>query len=86
MVLASSAVTGSARDLTASIQPQKDVAAEAARISFTLRRNWARRRMWAPVVQGAIVAGIIFLIVEPLSGFNIDSYLSPSKLIAGGGP
>jgi hypothetical protein len=37
------------------------------------------------VLQGAIVAIITVLIVEPLSYFNIDSYFSPSKVIAGGG-
>jgi hypothetical protein len=47
--------------------------------------KWAGRWVWAAVLQGAIVAAITFLIVEPLSIFNINWYFSPSKVIAGGG-
>lgn len=47
--------------------------------------RWAGRWMWAAVIQGAIVAAITLLIVEPLSIFNINWYFSPSKVIAGGG-
>jgi hypothetical protein len=50
-----------------------------------VRGKWAGRFIWAAVVQGAIVAIVTVLIVEPLSIFNIDSYFSPSKVIAGGG-
>ncbi len=47
--------------------------------------RWASRFTWAAVVQGLILTIITVLIVEPLSYFGINSYYSPSKVIAGGG-
>lgn len=47
--------------------------------------KWAGRWITAAVVQGAILAVITVLIVQPLSYFNINPYFSPSKVIAGGG-
>ena len=47
--------------------------------------KWAGRFIWAAVVQGLILTIITVLIVEPQSYFNINSYYSPSKVIAGGG-
>jgi|SRR5579862_3347057 len=47
--------------------------------------KWSSRFIWAAVLQGLIVTVITVLIVEPLSYFNINSYYSPSKVIAGGG-
>src|SRR5271169_1268817 len=47
--------------------------------------RWSGRFIWAAVVQGLILTIITVLIVEPLSFFNINSYYSPSKVIAGGG-
>jgi len=47
--------------------------------------KWAGRWVTAAVIQGAIVAAITLLILEPLSIFNINWYFSPSKVIAGGG-
>ena len=50
-----------------------------------IQGKWAGRFIWAAVIQGAIVAIITVLIVQPLSYFNINPYFSPSKVIAGGG-
>jgi hypothetical protein len=47
--------------------------------------KWAGRFIWAAIVQGAILTIITVLIVEPWSFLNINSYYSPSKVIAGGG-
>jgi len=47
--------------------------------------KWAARFIWAAIVQGVIAVIATVLIVEPLSYFNINSYYSPSKVIAGGG-
>ena len=46
---------------------------------------WFSRFLWAAVVQGLIAAIATILIIEPLSVFNINSYYSPSKVIASGG-
>jgi hypothetical protein len=51
----------------------------------SIRGKWAGRFIWAGVLQGAIIAIITVLIVQPLSYFNINPYFSPSKVIAGGG-
>src|SRR5271169_881833 len=47
--------------------------------------KWSSRFIWAAVVQGLIATILTVLIVEPLSIFGINSYYSPSKVIAGGG-
>ena len=47
--------------------------------------KWSSRFIWAAVVQGLIATIITVLIVEPLSFFGVNSYYSPSKVIAGGG-
>lgn len=49
------------------------------------RGKWAGRFIGAAVVQGLIAVTVTVLIVEPWSFFNINSYYSPSKVIAGGG-
>jgi hypothetical protein len=49
------------------------------------RGKWAGRFIWAAIIQGAIITVVTILIVEPWSFFNISSYYSPSKVIAGGG-
>jgi hypothetical protein len=53
--------------------------------SSGMQGKWAGRWIWAAVIQGAIITVITLLIVEPLSYFNVDSYYSPSKVIASGG-
>ena len=50
-----------------------------------IRGKWAGRFIGAAVVQGVIITIITLLILEPLSIFNIDSYFSPSMVIASGG-
>jgi hypothetical protein len=50
-----------------------------------IQGKWAGRFIWAAVVQGLIAVIATILIVEPLSIFNINSYYSPSKVIASGG-
>lgn len=45
--------------------------------------KWPARFIWAAVIQGFIAVIITILIVEPLSFFNINSYYSPSRVIAG---
>ena len=47
--------------------------------------KWAGRFIWAAIIQGLIVVIVTLLIVEPLSIFGINSYYSPSKVIASGG-
>lgn len=47
--------------------------------------RWAGRFIWAAVIQGLIVVVITVLIVEPWTFFGINSYYSPSKVIAGNG-
>jgi hypothetical protein len=47
--------------------------------------KWAGRFIWASVAQGLIAVVATILIVEPWSIFNINSYYSPSKVIASGG-
>lgn len=47
--------------------------------------KWTARFIWAAIVQGAILTVVTILIVEPWSFLNINSYYSPSKVIAGGG-
>jgi len=47
--------------------------------------KWAGRFIWASVAQGIIAVIATILIVEPWSIFNINSYYSPSKVIASGG-
>lgn len=50
-----------------------------------IQGKWAARFIWAAVIQGLILVIVTVLIVEPLSFFNINSYYSPSKVIAGNG-
>jgi len=47
--------------------------------------KWASRFIWAAIFQGLLAVVITILIVEPLSIFGINSYFSPSRVIAGGG-
>src|SRR5271165_662969 len=78
--------------MTASTKVQKTVeafptgfASASSGLASGAGGKWAGRWVWAAVLQGAIVAAITLLIVEPLSIFNINWYFSPSKVIAGGG-
>jgi hypothetical protein len=50
-----------------------------------MQGKWAGRFIWAAIVQGVVITIITLLILEPLSIFNIDSYFSPSMVIAAGG-
>jgi hypothetical protein len=50
----------------------------------TIRGKWAGRFIWAAVVQGFIAVVVTVLIVQPWNYFGINSYFSPSKVIAGG--
>lgn len=50
-----------------------------------MQGKWAGRFIWAAIIQGAIIAVVTVLIVEPWTFFNVSSYYSPSKVIAGGG-
>lgn len=47
--------------------------------------KWAGRFIWASVIQGIIAVIATVLIIEPWSIFGINSYYSPSKVIASGG-
>lgn len=47
--------------------------------------KWVGRFIWAAIIQGLILVIVTLLIVEPLSFFGINSYYSPSKIIAAGG-
>jgi hypothetical protein len=47
--------------------------------------KWAGRFIWAAVIQGLIAVIATVLIVEPWSFFGINSYYSPSKVIAANG-
>jgi len=51
----------------------------------TTRGKWAGRFIWASVIQGLIAVVATVLIIEPWSFFNINSYYSPSKVIASNG-
>jgi hypothetical protein len=66
-------------------QLQKETEMERTRVMSAMRGKWASRWIWAAVIQGAIIATITVLIVEPWTYFNISSYFSPSRVIAGGG-
>lgn len=50
-----------------------------------IQGKWAGRFIWAAVIQGLIAVVVTVLIVEPWSFFNVSSYYSPSKVIAGNG-
>jgi hypothetical protein len=50
-----------------------------------MQGKWAGRFIGAAITQGAVVAVITVLIVEPWTYFNIKSYFSPAMVIAGGG-
>lgn len=55
-------------------------------VSVTTHGKWAGRFIWASVIQGLIAVVATILIIEPWSVFsNINSYYSPSKVIAAGG-
>jgi hypothetical protein len=69
--------------MSESVQPLKDTAGTGPMSAF--RGKWAGRFIWAAVLQGAIMAVITVLIVQPLSYFNYNPYYDPSKVIAGGG-
>ena len=47
--------------------------------------RWAGRFIGAAVIQGLIAVVVTVLIVEPWSFFNVNSYFSPSKVIAANG-
>ena len=47
--------------------------------------KWASRFIWAAIIQGLLATIVTLLIVEPLSIFGVNSYFSPSRVIAGGG-
>ena len=51
----------------------------------TTQGKWAGRFIWASVIQGIIAVVATLLIIEPSSFFGINSYYSPSKVIASGG-
>ncbi len=51
----------------------------------TTNGKWTSRFIWAAVIQGLLAVTVTVLIIEPLSIFGINSYYSPSKVIAGGG-
>jgi hypothetical protein len=55
------------------------------RMTPQIQSKWAGRFIWAAVIQGLIAVIVTVLIVEPWSFFNINSYYSPSKVIAGNG-
>jgi hypothetical protein len=50
-----------------------------------MQGKWAGRFIWAAIAQGAIVAVLTVLIVEPWSFFGVKSYFSPAMVVAGGG-
>lgn len=52
---------------------------------FALRGKWAGRFIWAAVIQGLLAVIVTILITEPWTYLNMNSYYSPSKVIAGGG-
>ncbi|HYA55526.1 MAG TPA: hypothetical protein VED22_01885 [Nitrososphaerales archaeon] len=54
-------------------------------VSGTTHGKWAGRFIWAAVVEGLIAVVATILIVEPWSALGINSYYSPSKVIAGNG-
>ena len=58
---------------------------ENASTTRTIQGKWAGRFIWASVIQGIIAVIATVLIIEPLSFFNINSYYSPSKVIAANG-
>jgi|SRR5271157_27911 len=47
--------------------------------------KWASRFIWAAIIQGFLAVVVTLLIIEPLSIFGINSYFSPSRVIASGG-
>ena len=51
---------------------------------MNVQGKWAGRFIWAAIAQGVIAVIVTVLIVQPLSFFNINSYYSPAKVIAGG--
>ncbi len=51
----------------------------------TTNGKWAGRFIWASVIQGLIAVIATILIIEPWSFFGINSYFSPSKVIAANG-
>ncbi|MGD0637450.1 MAG: hypothetical protein ABSA72_05375 [Nitrososphaerales archaeon] len=78
--------------MTESLKAQKNVeslptglSAGLAGLTAGTRGKWAGRWIWAAIIQGAIVATITVLIIQPLSYFNYNPYFAPSKVIAGGG-
>jgi len=58
---------------------------ENASTTQAIRGKWAGRFIWASVIQGLIAVVATILIVEPWSALGINSYYSPSKVIAGNG-
>lgn len=58
---------------------------ENSAATSTTQGKWAGRFIWASVIQGLIAVVITILIVEPWSIFGINSYYSPSKVIASNG-
>ena len=65
-------------------QPQKE-AETGTKGMFSFNGKWSARFIWAAIVQGLIATIATILIVEPLSYFNVNSYYSPSRVIASGG-
>jgi len=54
-------------------------------VSGTTHGKWAGRFIWASVIQGLIAVIATVLIVEPWTALGVNSYYSPSKVLAGGG-
>lgn len=56
-----------------------------ARQITVIQSKWSSRFIWAAVAQGLAAAIVTVLIVEPQSYLGINSYFSPSRVIAAGG-
>lgn len=51
----------------------------------TVQGKWASRFIWAAVIQGLLAVIVTVLIVEPWTFLGINSYFSPSRVIAANG-
>jgi len=51
-------------------------------VNVTTHGKWTGRFIWAAVIQGLIAVAATVLIIEPWTFFGINSYYSPSKVIA----
>jgi len=54
-------------------------------VNVTTHGKWTGRFIWAAVIQGLIAVAATVLIIEPWTFFGINSYYSPSKVIASNG-